>query len=290
MIGAKAAHRYTPEAKDEINRRIDSIVDVGRDPVPVKVRFTTWTLRYNRSFWVQIDGLEKHWEQARVDADLFGHDGLGPEIITKNVSALTLTMPSGHYPPELDTKPSMTIDGEKVDAAGALSDRSWTAHFRKVDSHWQPVASDDDGTLRKRHGLQGPIDDAFMDSFLMVRPTGTALNEKVGHWADAEMRHAVDHWRRQFRGDAPVKDDKDITDADIAAPNLILWGDPGSNSVLAKIAGKLPVHWDKDACEWARNVCRGPSRAGLDLSQSSEPQALRCDQQRLHISRVRLSE
>ena len=104
--------------------------------MPVKVRFTTWTLRYNRSFWVQVDGRDKHWERAtHVDADLFGHDGLGPEIITKNVSALTLTMPSGHYPPELDTKPSMTIDGEKVDAAGALSDRSWTAHFRKVDSH-----------------------------------------------------------------------------------------------------------------------------------------------------------
>ena len=81
----------------------------------------------------------------------------------------------------------------------------------------------------------------------MVRPTGTALNEKVGHWAEAELRHAVDHWRRQFRGDAPVKDDKDITDADIAASNLILWGDPGNNSILAKIAARLPVTWDKDA-------------------------------------------
>jgi hypothetical protein len=247
IIGAKAAHRYTPEAKDEINRRIDSIAEVGRDSVPVKVRFTTWTLRYNRSFWVQVDGLEKHWQQARVDADLFGRDGLGPEIITKNVSALTLAMPSGHYPPDLHTKPSMTIDGEKVDAAGALSDRSWSAHFRKIDGHWQAVNAEDDGKLRKRHGLQGPIDDAFMDSFLMVRPTGTAWSEKVGRWASAELNHAIDHWRRQFRGDAPIKDDRDITAADIAANNLILWGDPGSNTVLAKIAAKLPMHWDKEA-------------------------------------------
>ena len=51
----------------------------------------------------------------------------------------------------------------------------------------------------------------------MVRPTGTPLNDKVGKWADAEMNHAVDHWRRQFRGEARVKDDKDVTDADIAA-------------------------------------------------------------------------
>ena len=54
----------------------------------------------------------------------------------------------------------------------------------------------DDGKLRKRHGLQGPIDDAFMDRFVMVRPTGAAFHEKAGHWADGELRHAVDHWRR----------------------------------------------------------------------------------------------
>ena len=40
------------------------------------------------------------------------------------------------------------------------------------------------------------------------------------------MRHAVDHWRRQFRGEARVKDDKDITDADIAAHNLDPLGRP----------------------------------------------------------------
>ena len=60
----------------------------------------------------------------------------------------------------------------------------------------------------------------------MVRPTGNPLNEKVGRWATAEMTHAVDHWRRQFRGEARVKDDKDLNDADIAAHNLVLWGDP----------------------------------------------------------------
>ena len=74
-----------------------------------------------------------------------------------------------------------------------------------------------DGKLRKRHGLQGPIDDAFMDSFMMVRPTGPALNDRVGKWANAEMKHAIEHWRLQFRGEARVKDDKDITQADIDA-------------------------------------------------------------------------
>ncbi len=80
----------------------------------------------------------------------------------------------------------------------------------------------------------------------MVRPTGPALNDKVGKWAVAEMKHAVDHWRRQFRGEARVKDDRDVTDADIAAHNLVLWGDPSSNALLAKIAARLPIPWNKD--------------------------------------------
>ena len=168
-----------------------------------------------------------------------------------NVSALTLAFAPGRYTKDLRWNirevPTVEFDGQIVDVPRPLSDRSWTAHFRKVDGHWEPVDSDEDGTLRKRHGLQGPIDDAFMDSFLMVRPTGPALNEKVGHWSDAEMKHAVDHWRRQFRGEARVKDDKDVTDADIAAHNLVLWGDPSGNALLARVAGKLPIRWDKDA-------------------------------------------
>src|SRR5262249_832357 len=100
--------------------------------------------------------------------------------------------------------------------------------------------------LRKVHGLQGPIDDAFLDRFVMVRPTGQPLNENVGKWAANEMKHAVTHWRQQFRGEAIVKDDKAIPEADIAERNLVLWGDPSSNAVLAKIADKLPLKWTKD--------------------------------------------
>src|SRR4029077_5352663 len=98
--------------------------------------------------------------------------------------------------------------------------------------------------LRKRHGLQGPIDDAFLDSFVFVRPTGQPLNTAVGVWVTNELAHAAEHWRRQFRGDAPIKDDTAISDADIASQNLILWGDPQSNAVLGRIAGKLGVGWD----------------------------------------------
>jgi pimeloyl-ACP methyl ester carboxylesterase len=247
VIGPRTRHAYEPHAKEEVSRRIDLIANRGRNPLPHRVRFTTWTLRYNQMCWLQLDGLEHHWERARVDAEI--SDPNTVTIKTVNVTALTLTMPPGLCPLDETRRPTVVLDGQSLTAAPVLSDRSWTAHFRKEGSHWSAAGSADDGTLRKRPGLQGPIDDAFMDSFLMVRPTGTPLNAKTGAWVTAEMAHAVEHWRRQFRGEARVKDDLDVSEDDIASSNLILWGDPSSNKLLARIAGKLPIRWSASALQ-----------------------------------------
>ncbi len=251
LIGPKTGHGYHPEAKKEIDRRIDRIAARGRVSVPQVVRFKTWTLRYNRAHWLTIDGLEKHWEEASVLARLVPTSrGSGTKNVVvspqKNVTAFTVSFGPGECPVEI-TKASVMIGlgpDEAIEAAPILSDRSWTAHFRKEAGKWKAVKSADGGALRKSHGLQGPIDDAFMGSFLIVRPTGKPLNDKVGAWTKGEMNRAIDHWRKQFRGDARVKDDSAVTPADVAAHNLILWGDPSSNKVLGKIAGKLPVGWD----------------------------------------------
>jgi hypothetical protein len=96
---------------------------------------------------------------------------------------------------------------------------------------------------RKRHGLSGPIDDAFLDAFVFVRPTGTSPHEKVERWVAEEMDLAVRRWRTQMRGDVPIVDDAAVTEEMIATKNLVLWGDPGSNAVLARIAEKLPIQW-----------------------------------------------
>ncbi len=244
IIGPQTGHRYHPDSKPEISRRIDGIVDKGRDPNPRQVRFTTWTLRYNQMCWITIDGMGQEWERARVDAEI-DEGANGVKATTTNVTAVTFAMASGYCPLDNMRRPQVIMDGQKLVAAPVETDRSWTAHFRKLDGKWTAADSADDGTLRKQHGLQGPIDDAFLDSFIMVRPTGAPMNEKVGAWETAEMAHAVDHWRRQFRGEARVKDDTAVSDDDLAANNLVLWGDPQSNQILSKIAAQLPIRWDK---------------------------------------------
>jgi dienelactone hydrolase len=243
IIGPQTAHRYHPAAKEEINRRLDSVVAKGRELMPLKVRFTTWTLRYNQMEWITIDALEHHWQRARVNAEIDKQAGV-IRVSTTNVDALTFSMAAGFCPLDNTGHPQVILNGQQLEAPPVMSDRSWSAHFRKSGAKWAVTDSEQDLSLHKQHGLQGPIDDAFMDAFLMVRPTGNPVNEKVGAWAKAEMDHAIAHWRRQFRGDARVANDTDISDSEMATNNLVLWGDPQSNQLLAKIAPQLPIRWD----------------------------------------------
>jgi hypothetical protein len=241
VVGPQTPHRYHPDSKIEIDRMLDAIAVRGRDPYPRQVRFTTWTLAYNQMKWVTVDALGKHWERARLDAAITGESAV--KVDTTNVAAFTLEMASGGCPLDLAHQAAVTIDGQKLTVPGPMSDRSWSAHFRKSGDQWARADAADAPGLHKRHGLQGPVDDAFLDSFVFVSPTGTPLAPGVAKWVAAEEKHAITEWRRQFRGDAQVRDDRDVSDADIAGSNLVLWGDPGSNQVLARIADRLPVKW-----------------------------------------------
>src|SRR6185295_8852846 len=150
----KTAHAYHPDAKREVSRRIDALATVGRNPAPDHLRFTTWTLKYNRMNWLVLDELDHHWEQARVEAQL-DRTGQYVQLTTKNVAALTLSFEPGLCPLDNARPPKVLIDGRTVTAAPILSDRSWSAHFRRGDGKWEPA--DDltkDLSLRKRHDLQ----------------------------------------------------------------------------------------------------------------------------------------
>ena len=59
VVGPNTAHKYHPDSKIEISRMIDAIAARGRDPYPRKVRFTTWTLAYNR---MMLEAMERFLE------------------------------------------------------------------------------------------------------------------------------------------------------------------------------------------------------------------------------------
>jgi len=246
IIGPNTAHKLHPDSKIIIEDKMDSLASVGRQRIPGTVHLVAYTLKYNRMNWVTLDAMGEEWTQAHIDARLHSQNRV--EVKTDNVTAFSLKMDAGESPLDMTHPVMVQVDGVKLEAPRPKSDRSWQVSFHKTDDAWHVgSAVYEPGQLVKKHNLQGPIDDAFMDSFIFVSPSGTCASPTVDKWVQSEMKHAIVHWRQQFRGDARVMQDSKITDKEIASSNLILWGDPQSNQLIKKIVDKLPIQWNQEA-------------------------------------------
>ena len=117
--------------------------------------------------------------------------------------------------------------------------------LEKSGSTWRPARPGKWAGLHKTHALQGPIDDAFLDPYLLVRPTGTPWNQAANQHALRILEHFDRVYAMNYRAHPRVKDDKDVTEADFANYNVVLFGDPGSNKWIAKLAAKLPLKWTR---------------------------------------------
>jgi pimeloyl-ACP methyl ester carboxylesterase len=230
LVGPKTPHRWEPESKKRSEAFLSGTLKKGRAE-PDHIRFVTYTTRYDRCFWVRVGELDQHYERAEVDAKR-SQDGTNVEVKTKNVAVLLLNIPhartlaiDGQQMKELSTNPELVF----LKRQGAWREYGWEAI---------------EGTLRKQHGLQGPIDDAFLDSFLCVRPTGRAANDIVGRYAEETLSRFTDDFAKYFRGQVRVSDDT-LNARDAAEHNLILFGDPKSNRVIEFVLRKLPLQWDE---------------------------------------------
>jgi len=231
LIGPNTGHAWHPDSKSASNAFIAKALE-SADRVPDHVRFVTYTTRFNRAHWLTVDGLDETYQRAEVDATRTA-DGKRYTLTTKNVSGLTID----------GTVEAITIDGQALKAGAKAS-------FEKTTGAWDRLRHSSGGragaaALRKVHGLQGPVDDAFMDGFLCVRPTGTPWNPVAEEWAKKTLDVFSANFAKWLRGDVRVKDDRTVAASDIADFNLILFGDPGNNSVMATVIAKLPIRWTK---------------------------------------------
>lgn len=202
--------------------------------VPDRVRFVTYSTRYNRNHWVTVDGLQQHFSRSTVDATRDA-DKKNFTVTTSNISRLLLT--------DTNAAERVTIDGEVLRVKPAAN-----ILFARNGTRWQTAnPARASSALRKQHKLQGPINDAFLESFLCVSPTGQAFNAIAAQRAKLEQERFAKMFARDFSGETRTKNDVLVTSQDIANNNLVLFGDPGSNKVLARIAGKLPIKWTKDS-------------------------------------------
>ena len=238
IIGLKTGHKYEPKAKIEVAKQVDVAAAKGQEPFAKTVQLTTYSLRNNHMKWLSVYGLQEHWKEARVKAEYLGDQKY--RVTTKNVTALILGRPESTT--QENSMCRVELDGQRISLEAK---RYAPLKFRRTGNRWEAALDLAQNSLAKTPGLQGPIDDAFLDRFIMVRPTGKPMNAAIGKWVQKEMEHAITEWHRQFRGNAILMDDEEVQHPDAMKANLILWGDPHSNSYIAKIADKLPVQWNE---------------------------------------------
>jgi pimeloyl-ACP methyl ester carboxylesterase len=218
LVGPQTAHRWEPGAHKISEHFVEEAVAKGL-AAPPHIRFVTYTTRFNRCFWITVEELEKHYERAEVDAL---REESRTKVSTRNITRI-----------RVDSSGPVFLDGQEFADAGT---------FAKTNGSWKKAGPAE--RLHKRHALQGPVDDAFMESFLCVRPTGNRTG--ITTYALATLDQFEKDFSKWLRGDPRVKDDRDVTAEDIADNNLILFGDPWSNRLIAKIVGKLPIKWTKE--------------------------------------------
>jgi hypothetical protein len=248
IIGPDTGHSYHPDAKKEVIERVDAIVKIGKESVPRHVKFTTWTLRYARSHWIEIQGLDRHWQRAWVDAVI--DQGNEIRVGLENISLVDLRFGPGESPLESGSRPNIIVNGSRLIGPRVLSDRSWHVQIGKENGAWEIQDETGSDGLKKRPGLQGPIDDVFMDRFIIVEPSGSFPSSVAGKWMASELLRLKREWRAQFRGvPITVKADQ-LTLEQIEHCHLIVWGDPSNNEAIRKMVRQLPVRWNNDRLEF----------------------------------------
>ena len=241
LIGPKTKHSIHPDSAKEIESRLEKLAaEQLPKPLPEHLEFTTYTLIYPSAGWVTLQAMKEQWEPATVMLD--HRQGRDVRVTTKNVHSLDLDFAriSKDVPPS-----EITLDGQKLPLRQGRSSKRYA--FMLVEGRWIQGVVSDSRPLHLPFGKNpqtcGPIDHAFMSSFIFVKPSGKCAHPAVQKWVDAELQRAITQWRRQFRGDARVKLDTEITDEDIHTSNLILWGDPTANQLIKTLASRLPIPW-----------------------------------------------
>ncbi len=245
LIGPGTGHKIHTDSKVEIERNLADWSKAGREIVPRKIDLTTYTLRYNQRGWLSLQGLGEHWQEARVEAELNAPGSI--VLSTKNVTRLDIQFLAKQWPFDAASSVQVVIDGQNLAGPAIDATAAWKVQLEKTAGQWrlepQNTSVNRRVSLAKRPGMQGPIDDAFMDSFVFVRPSGKCANPTVQTWVDSEFERAKREWRRQFRGDIQERSDDALTGEDYTSKNLVLFGDVTSNRVISRIAKRLPIQW-----------------------------------------------
>ncbi len=243
IIGKDMGHKIDAPSKEKINELLSIAAKetLRVKPPTKKIDFTTYTLRYADCDWLSIEGLREHFVEGRVVAEIKGEELI--QIHSAGVTRLRLNFAESGWP-DRPRQLRAEINEQSVEVVDGGSAPGLQCEFFLDGDQWK-LETNFAKTVRKRPGMQGPIDDAFCSRFVFVMPSRPATHGAAERWIKSEMDYAGSRWETLMRGDARFVRDTDVTDQMIQDCNLVCFGDFTSNRYLASIADQLPIAWTK---------------------------------------------
>ncbi len=240
LIGPGVGHKFEPKTEKEFMEFHTEKMKAGRASYPGlrKVRFITYTPKYNNCEWLTVEEQLFPYKPTIVEGHIDPQNVL--HLTTQNVAVLKIAR---------DVADHVMIDGDKHPITGAAQGLLPFVYYQSTGEGWAVLSYDTSLAFsknldfRKRKDLQGPIDDAFMQPFVCVRGTGKPWSKEQADWASWSLDRFSQEFDKWFRGKVEIIDDLAVTDELMSKKHLILFGDPGSNSILAKVHGRLPIKW-----------------------------------------------
>jgi acetyl esterase/lipase len=252
--GKNGGHSWRP--KRLVSEQRNYLFDKSRKRRPERVRLVTGYLKYGRAYWLRVLAFDRWDAIGEVEAAVRGEALIDVET-GPHVTALELDLARC---PKVRTDRALAVVVNTEPVFTGLPPPDGRLMLARSEAGWE--VSEGRSGLRKRPYLEGPVSDAYTRSFLMV--IGTESRGAVDRWMlwqEAE-RFARD-WERMYTKRPRVTNDVDVTETDIAAHNLILYGGPGDNRVTARVADRLPVRVSGGAVEVGGRRYAGPGVATL---------------------------
>lgn len=214
-----------------------------RNPYPREVIFKTNRLKYNSSYWVSIDEIENIPGMAKIHAKIGEKNNIS--VTVENVLQYSLLL-NEHL---LNTEKPLVIENNGVKSFEGMLPSSGKVTLKAMADNPDEVrkylpVTELTTELVKTHDLCGPIIDAYSNRFIYIYGTsGTPKDTEVNR--REAYQDALD-WRTWANGNSIIKSDREVTPEDIEKFNLILFGSPETNALIATMNDNLPIRIEKN--------------------------------------------
>lgn len=205
-----------------------------RDTQPKNIVFSTSQMKYNRSFWIELAGINPG-SVAKIKADITDKNTLNIE--TENVEAFTV-LPNDHL--EIGGETNLTVNNYLLIIKNFQGNE-----LIGINKMGQPYLSDQ--SFSKTPKQAGPMHEISSERHIYVYGTRDKpdrqeltrrkqLAEEAANWSS---------YRGEFLGRVMVFPrvlaDREVGERDLENSNLVLFGTAETNRIIAQYADSLPM-------------------------------------------------